>query len=63
MACIHKANNRANKPRPDATQRFKKKEEKKQEEAKGTSEDISNTPEGQSAKGTPHALTISSGLG
>ena len=46
MACIHKANNRANKPRPDASQRFKKKEVKKHEEAKGTSEDISNTPEG-----------------
>ena len=45
QACIHKVNNRANKPRPDAP-RFKKKEEKKQEEAKGTPEDISNTPDG-----------------
>jgi hypothetical protein len=38
-------NNKANRPRPDASLKFKKKEEKKQEEAKGTSEDISNTPE------------------
>ena len=63
QACIHKVNNKANRPRPDASLKFKKKEEKKQEVAKGTSEDISNTPEGQSAKGTPQALTISSSLG
>ena len=62
QACIHKANNRANRPRPEVF-RLKKKEEKKQEEAKGMSEDVSSTPEVQSAKGTPHALTISSGLG
>ena len=46
QACIHKVNNKANRPRPDASLKFKKKEEKKQEEAKGTTEDISNTPEG-----------------
>ena len=45
-ACIHTVNNKANRPRPDASLKFKKKEEKKQEEAKGTSEDVSNTPEG-----------------
>ena len=46
QACIHTVNNKANKPRPEAPRKFKKKEEKKQEEAKGTSEDVSNTPEG-----------------
>ena len=46
QACLHTVNNKTNRPRLEAPRKFKKKEEKKQEETKGMSEDISNTPEG-----------------